>query len=276
MFSNPGEHLPVLDIHARLGTNAGALDALLSTMDHCGIARAAVCAGGVIGLERLAIHIMTGQHTENDADNDAVLASCDRAGGRLLPFFFGNPHRGPQPYQQRADRVRGLEISPAVHGVPLTDERTLALVAVAAQARHPVYVVCLNRPGCGPADLAALAAAFPEVTFLLGHCGFVGIDVHSLTVVAPYPNILAETSGCYTCVARIAVQRLGAERVLLGTEYPLQHPEVELTKLRALDLDVADWHQITWRNACRLLGEPEIIPALIDVAPDHNDLGVRQ
>jgi hypothetical protein len=39
---------------------------------------------------------------------------------------------------------------------------------------------------------------------------------------------------------------------------------VELTKLRALDLDVADWHQITWRNACRLLGEPEIIPAPIE------------
>ncbi|MFN2495439.1 MAG: amidohydrolase family protein [Pseudonocardiaceae bacterium] len=257
------EHAPVFDVHARLGADPGAADALLSMMDRCGIARAAVCAGGVIGLEQLAVQLMTGRYSENDANNDAVLAGCARAGGRLLPFFFGNPHRGPQPYQQQAGRFRGLEISPAVHGVALTDQRTLDLVAVAAQARHPVYVVCLNRPGCGPAELAALAAAFPEVTFLLGHCGFVGIDVHSLTVIAPHRNILAETSGCYTCVARIAVARLGVERVLLGTEYPLQHPEVELAKLRALDLDEAGWQQVTWRNACRLLGESQGAPTSI-------------
>ncbi|HEY2762887.1 MAG TPA: amidohydrolase family protein [Pseudonocardiaceae bacterium] len=255
-----GERPPVFDAHARLGTGPGALDELLSTMARCGIARAVVCAGGVIGLEQLAVQLMTGGYTDDDANNDAVLASCARAGGRLLPFFFGNPHRGPQPYQQRARQFRGLEISPAVHGVPLTDDRTRALVAVAAQARHPVYVVCLNRPGCGPADLAALATAFPEVTFILGHCGFVGIDVHSLAVIAPCRNVLAETSGCYTCVARTAVQRLGADRVLLGTEYPLQHPEVELTKLRTLDLDTATWNKITWRNACRLLGEPQTLP----------------
>ncbi|MGH9208005.1 MAG: amidohydrolase family protein, partial [Acidimicrobiales bacterium] len=144
--------------------------------------------------------------------------------------------------------------------VPLTDARTVTLVAVAAAAGHPVYVVCLGREGCGPHDLAALAGAFPEVSFVLGHCGFIAIDVYSLTVIAPHRNILAETSGCYTGVARVAVQRLGAERVLRGTEYPLQHPNVELTKLRALELDETCWQQITWRNACRLLREPDAIP----------------
>lgn len=248
---------PVFDFHARLAAGQGALDALLSTMDRCGIERAAVCAGGVVGLDRLAAQVMMGGHIESDANNDAVLAGCDASGGRLLPFFFANPHRGAQPYREQAARFRGLEISPAIHGVPLTDERILALVEAAEEAGHPVYVVCLNRPGCGPADLAALAEAYPEVSFVLGHCGVVGIDVYSLTVLAPYRNVLAETSGCYTGVARIAVQRLGAERVLLGTEYPLQHPEVELTKLRILELDDASWRQITWSNACRLLGEPE-------------------
>lgn len=248
--------MPVFDFHARLAPRDGAVNALLSTMDRCGIARAAVCAGGVIDLDRLATQVMTGGHIEDDADNDAVLAGCADSGGRLLPFFFGNPHRGAAPYRAQAARFRGLEISPAVHGVPLTDDRTMALVAVAARAGHPVYVVCLGRPGCGPRELAVLAAEFPEVSFVLGHCGFVGIDVYSLRVVEPYPNILAETSGCYTGVARIAVARLGADRVLLGTEYPLQHPDVELTKLRVLDLDEASWQQIAWRNACRLLGEP--------------------
>jgi uncharacterized protein len=260
---------PVFDFHARLSPGQGAVGALLATMDRCGIERAVVSSGGVIDLQRLATQIMTGGHTERDADNDAVLAGCADSGGRLVPFFFGNPHRGPQPYREQAARFRGLEISPAVHGVPLTDARTVALVAVAAQARHPVYVVCLGRKGCGPHDLAALAGAFPEVSFVLGHCGFIGIDVYSLTVIGPYSNILAETSGCYTGVARIAVQALGAERVLLGTEYPLQHPDVELTKLRVLDLDDTCWQQITWRNACRLLGESQAVPGRITEVTEH-------
>jgi hypothetical protein len=246
---------PIFDFHARVAAGAPAVEALLSTMDGCGIGRAAVCSGGVIDIDRLAAQIMQGGHIETDADNDAVLAACADSGGRLLPFFFGNPHRGPDAYREQAELFRGLEISPAVHGVPLTDQRTLELVEVAEQAGHPVYVVCLGGAGVGPTDLARLAAEFPAVSFVLGHCGFVGIDVYSLTVVAAYSNILAETSGCYTGVARIAVQRLGADRVLLGTEYPLQHPEVELTKLRTLNLDAASWQQITWTNACRLLGE---------------------
>jgi uncharacterized protein len=254
---------PIFDFHARLSPCDGAADALLATMDCCGIERAAVCSGGMIDLDRLASQVMRGGHIENDADNDAVLAGCADSDGRLVPFFFGNPHRGPQPYREQATRFRGLEISPAVHGVPLTDARTVALVAVAAEAGHPVYVVCLGRDGCGPQDLAALASMFPHVYFVLGHCGFIGIDVYSLTVIAPYRNILAETSGCYTGVARVAVQRLGAERVLLGTEYPLQHPEVELTKLRALKLDETSWQHITWRNACCLLGESNTIPDLV-------------
>jgi uncharacterized protein len=253
---------PIFDFHARLSSREGAVGALLATMDRCGIERAAVCSSGTIDLDRLATQVMTGGHTDSDADNDAVLAGCADSGGRLVPFFFGNPHRGPQPYREQANQFRGLEISPAVHGVPLTDARTAALVAVAAEAGHPVYVVCLGRDGCGPHDLAMLARTFPKVSFVLGHCGFIGIDVYSLTIIAPYRNIFAETSGCYTGVARVAVQRLGAERVLLGTEYPLQHPEVELTKLRALELDETCWQQITWRNACRLLGESGAVPSL--------------
>jgi predicted TIM-barrel fold metal-dependent hydrolase len=43
--------------------------------------------------------------------------------------------------------------------------------------------------------------------------------------------------------------------VLFGTEYPLQHPSVELAKLSSLDLDATAVELITRRNACRLLGE---------------------
>ncbi|MEV4511731.1 amidohydrolase family protein [Dactylosporangium sp. NPDC049525] len=246
----------ILDFHARLGPHPQAAARMLATMDNCGITRAVVVAGGMIDLERLSRHVVEGGHIEADADNQAVLDACEGSDGRLVPFWFGNPHRTAGRYRDAAG-FRGLELSPAVHGVPLTDVRNTAFVEVAAEHRHPVYIVCLGRPGAGVADLVTLAGKFPEVTFVLGHCGFVGIDVNAVSRVVDTPNIVAETSGCYTGVAGAAVERLGAGRVLFGTEYPLQHPRVELAKFDALGLGPADWQRIAWDNGHRLLDPSE-------------------
>ncbi|MGV9699517.1 amidohydrolase family protein [Streptomyces sp. NPDC003470] len=246
---------PVLDFHVRLAPVPGAGERLLRAMDDCRLDRAVVCAGGTIDLDRLSRQLVEGGHVETDADNDAVLAACSGSDGRLVPFFFANPHRPPGVYRDRAAEFRGLEISPAVHGVGLADDRTAELVCVAAEFRHPVYVVCLDRPGSGVADLVALARRFRGVDFVLGHSGVGNIDFHALTLIRDEPNISLETSGGYTCVAEAAVDRLGAGRVVFGSEYPLQHPAVELAKFQALRLPPGQWRQVAWDTAHRLLGE---------------------
>ncbi|WP_245730549.1 amidohydrolase family protein [Micromonospora pallida] len=224
-------------------------------MDECGLERAVVCAGGTIDLDRLSRQLVEGGHVETDADNDAVLAACAGTDGRLVPFFFANPYRPPEVYRARAAEFRGLEVSPAVHGVALADPRVADLVAVAAEFDHPVYTVCLERPGAGVADLVTLGRRFPQVNFVLGHSGIGNIDLYALTLIQDEPNILLETSGGYTCVVEAALRRLGAGRVLFGSEYPLQHPTVELAKYQALRIPPEQWRQVAWDNAHRLLGE---------------------
>lgn len=246
---------PVLDFHVRLAPRPGARQRLLSTLDECGLARAVVCAGGTIDLDRLSRQLIDGGHVETDADNDAVRDACEGTDGRLVPFFFANPHRSPRAYRSRAAEFRGLEISPAVHGVGLSDPRVGDLVAVAAEFDHPVYVVCLDRPGSGVADLVDLARRFPTVSLVLGHSGIGNIDFYAVTLIQDEPNILLETSGGYTCVAEAALNRLGAGRVVFGSEYPLQHPTVELTKFQTLRIPPEQWRRIAWDNARRLLRE---------------------
>ncbi|MCX5405571.1 amidohydrolase family protein [Streptomyces sp. NBC_00335] len=252
-----GTERRVLDFHVRLAPVPRAPDRLLATMDECGIGRAVVCAGGTMPLAQLSRFLVEGGHIESDADNDAVLRACEASDGRLIPFFFANPHRDPEHYRKAAPDFRGMEISPAVHGVALTDPRTAGLVEAARDFGHSVYTVCLERDGSRVADLVSLALRYPEVTFVLGHAGIGNIDLYAVELIAPLPNVLLETSGGYTCVARAAVEQLGADRVLFGSEAPLQHPEVELTKLRHLGLGDEDWQKIAWRNACRLLGQEE-------------------
>jgi predicted TIM-barrel fold metal-dependent hydrolase len=245
----------VLDFHVRLAPRPGAAARLLSTMVECGLARAVVCAGGTIDLDRLSRQLVDGGHVETDADNDAVLRACASADGRLLPFFFANPHGPADPYRVAAAEFRGLEISPAVHGVGLADPRIAEFVAVAAEFGHPVYTVCLERPGARVADLVELARRFPNVDFVLGHAGVGNIDFHAVNLIRGEPNIALETSGGYTCVTEAACDRLGAGRVVFGTEYPLQHPAVELAKFRALRTPPERWRRIAWENAHRLLKE---------------------
>jgi predicted TIM-barrel fold metal-dependent hydrolase len=245
----------IFDFHARLAPRPGAAGALLAAMDGAGIARAAVSAGGMIDLDRLSEQIVDGGRSEAAADNEWVRQSCAGSHGRLLPFFFADPYRDVAAYRAAAPGYRGLEISPAVHGFRLDDPAVTALVEIAAGARHPVYVVCVGRPGARTEDLVKLAGAHPGAEFVFGHCGHIGLDAAGITRIAAVPNIAAETSGCFTVIAELALRRLGPDRVLFGTEYPLQHPDVELAKLAALRLGPVDLHKVAAGNACRLLGE---------------------
>ena len=246
---------PVMDFHVRLVPRPGARDRLLAVMDECGVERAVVCAGGTIDLDLLSRQLILGGHVETDADNDAVRIACEGTDGRLVPFFFANPYREPDWYKERAAEFRGLEISPAVHGIGLDDPRMEALAGIAAAAGHPVYTVCLDRPRAGVADLVNLARRIPEGSFVLGHSGIGNIDFYALALIEDEPNISLETSGGYSSVAEAALRRLGADRVVFGSEYPLQHPSVELAKLRALKLEPETWQRVAWDNAHRLLGE---------------------
>jgi uncharacterized protein len=247
--------MTVFDFHARLAPEDREPGALLTAMDDAGIGRAAVSAGGLLGLQRLSAQINDGGRADVAAGNDRVHRQCSRSDGRLLPFFFADPVRDVESYRAAAGQFRGLEVSPAVHGFRLDDPAVAELVTIAAAAGHPVYLVCLGRAGARTADLVVLARRFPGVTFVWGHCGHTGLDVAGLAEIAAVPNVLAETSGCLTVTARLAVRRLGAARVLFGTEYPLQHPRVETAKAAALGLDPPDLHAVMWANACRILGE---------------------
>jgi uncharacterized protein len=251
------ERQRVFDAHAHLAPGAEATDRLLAVMDSCGIDRAVVVAGGAISPDTLSRQIIEGGHVETDANNVAVLASCERSAGRLVPFFFANPHRNAEDYRIHGQRFRGLKLAPSVHGVSLLDERTVALVDEADRLGHGVYLHCIHRPGFGIAELVGLARRFPTVVFVLGHAGVGDLDLYGIDLIKPWDNIVFETSGGYTGVVRAAFSRLGPDRVLFGTEYPLQHPSVELAKYRVLELSEDHWKRMAWQNTCRLIGETD-------------------
>lgn len=241
-----------IDAHAHLSDSPGSVDRLVSSMDSLGIERTVVVAGGLMSPERLSEQIALGGGSDVNAANGFVLEASQHSRGRLLPFYFANPHVDSQHYRSVGREFVGMKLGPAVHGVPLCDIRNRRLVAIASELGHPVYLHCLARPGFGVSDLVSLACFFPQTTFILGHAGIGNCDLYAVSQVRSHENILFETSGGFSAVIAHAIAELGPDRVMFGSEYPLQSVSAELEKLRALDLPAWTMELVTRLNVLQL------------------------
>jgi uncharacterized protein len=243
------------DAHAHLNCRPGSTENLLAAMDANEIEKAVVVAGGTISPELLSLHFSEGGSADVAVDNETLRSICQGTAGRLIPFFFANPlhDAGVLEYQSVGKNYAGLKLAPIVHGIPHNNERVHKLVEIAEKFSHPLYTHCLPQKGFRVGDLAQLAAQHPGAKIILGHGGVGHGDFQGISEIKPYPNVFFEISGTFTHAARIAIQVLGASRVLFGTEYPLQDPRVEIVKLDCLKLSSSDRERVARENILQLL-----------------------
>lgn len=109
-------------------------------------------------------------------------------------------------------------------------------------------------PGAStPAELAELAAKFPEQKFLCAHAG--GEWQRGIRAVRDSSNILIETSGFDASAGFIemAVRELGAERVVFGSHLPSRSLGTELGKIIGANISEKDKRLILGENFRKLL-----------------------
>jgi uncharacterized protein len=104
-----------------------------------------------------------------------------------------------------------------------------------------------------PVELAQLAARHPQQQFVCAHAG--GEWERGLRAVADSSNILVETSGFDATAGFIemAVQELGAERIVFGSHLPSRSLGTELSKVTTAAITDADRRHILGGNFRRLL-----------------------
>ncbi|MGI6609202.1 MAG: amidohydrolase family protein [Limnochordia bacterium] len=108
-----------------------------------------------------------------------------------------------------------------------------------------------------PAEIAQLARRWPHVTVVMAH--LCGGSVRGVLDVADLPNVLIDTSGSQpeAGLVEYAVRRLGANRVVYGSDWPLRDFGTQIGRVLGADLDPADEHRILYANASRVLGLEE-------------------
>jgi len=104
-----------------------------------------------------------------------------------------------------------------------------------------------------PADVADLARRHPRARIIMAHLN--GVNPRGIEDVADCPNVAIDTSGGdpESGMVELAVSRLGKDRVLYGSDAPIRHFAVMMSKVLGGDLDEETQKDILWNNAARRL-----------------------
>jgi predicted TIM-barrel fold metal-dependent hydrolase len=104
-----------------------------------------------------------------------------------------------------------------------------------------------------PADLLDLAKRFPKVTIIMAHLG--GIRQRGVLDMLQAPNLYVDTSGAQPedGLIEYAVNRIGAERIFFGSDWPIRDFGVQIGRIDGSDISDDEKNLILFENASRML-----------------------
>lgn len=149
----------------------------------------------------------------------------------------------------------GIKLNPLFNNYVPDNPIVHPVMEVAKRYGVPVLIHSGHPPWSLPWSFERLAASFPEVTIVMAHMGH-GHIIYingALDVAEDYKNIYVDTAGM-TMHSKIkeAVERLGENRVMYGSDLPLGHPAWEIPKVQVSGLEENLLHRVLYENAERV------------------------
>jgi len=194
---------------------------------------------------------------------ELVAEACAAYPGRLWAFARIHPWYGDRAVDalERAltgygGCYRGLKLHPVTTLDHPAGKDTLRLIRKAAEHGAPTLFHCGDEPLTTPLAIAKAAEACPEATIILGHMGGYFHADEAIETAERFPNLVLETSAMpYPDRIRKAVERLGPERVIYGSDGPVCSPRIEVEKVRLAGLPEEAERLVLGENARRLIDQ---------------------
>jgi len=176
---------------------------------------------------------------EHFRPSEHVIRAAEANPDRLLPVASYCPGRGARRlldlYQRYGDRIFGVKIYPTLHQVKPSDRRLDKVYREVARHRGVVIVHTGCDPGvwelpglCGlarPRLVAEAAKRHPDTVFIVAHMGAYsalqpGIYFREALEAASLENVYLDTSAVDTFFVERAVDEIGHDKLLFGSDYP--------------------------------------------------------
>ncbi len=205
--------------------------------------------------------------------NEYILRAASSSDGRLVPFCSVSPNWGQEALDEIERCVergaRGIgELHPDTQGFDITDASLMAPIMDAARGMGLIVLVHSSEPighcyaGKGkttPDKLWAFIQNFPDNRIVCAHWGG-GLPFYALMpeVREGLKNVYFDTAASpflYTADVFETVARIiGAERILLGTDYPLLTQTRLLKQVNGSPLSDEEKRLILVENGQKFLG----------------------
>ena len=248
------------EIFASPKAKMATAEELVQAMDEDGIDRAVIMGIG-----------WTDQALTREA-NDYIIESVGRHPDRLVGFAGVNPAwaGAAAAEAERCARagLRGIgELHPDTQGFDLGDRETMAPLMevvrthgliVTTHSSEPVGHAYQGKGRTRPEVLWRFVQNFPDATVVCAHWGG-GLPFYALMpeVREGFANVYFDTAASpFLYDARVfdvAAPLVGAERILLGSDYPLLRGSRLLSQVRESSLSDEDQAAIAGGNSARLL-----------------------
>ena len=240
-FAGPGKGFP-----------PNTVEDLLSIMDGNGIDSMVTCAPySSIGSDR----------TYDDV-NRFLVESMSRAPGRIIGFLRVNPHLQDHALKSIEEGVnkqgfRGIKFHPRNEAFAINSEELAFPIAEQATKLKVPILIHTGEPDtygyAQPTLVGDLADSFPDLTLIIGHMGK-RLCEDAICVARWFENIILETSFRSPRDIARAVKRVGADRVVYGSDMPFGVPEIEMMKVRLCEIASEEKEMVLGESMARILG----------------------
>jgi len=191
--------------------------------------------------------------------NSLARKAVEKYPDRITSLVRVNPHEaGAVDTAERAIRewgMKGIKLNPLFNNFLPDSDVVNPVMDVAAKYGVPVLIHSGHPPWSLPWSFERLADRYPDVTIVMAHMGhghIIYINA-ALDVAEEHANIVVDTAGMtmHTKI-REAVNRLGVDRVMYGSDTPLGHPGWEIPKVQVAGLSEEQLQHVLHDNALRI------------------------
>jgi uncharacterized protein len=213
------------------------------------------------GIDQCWLFTLSGLYGFNNcrAANDQVIEAARLHPDRLIPFCTAFPNQDPQ---SAADEIRrcldlgckGVKFHPWLQSFPANSAYLYPVLELCSDRAAPVLFHTGTPPYSQPFQVMEQARRFPRVPFVVGHFGKI-LSLDAIRSAELCPNIYLETSGAQVADLQFALQRIGADRILFGTDLPIggaASAKWNMVKIASAVTDAAARAAIFGGNAKRL------------------------
>lgn len=195
------------------------------------------------------------------------LLSLAKTGSGLIPFASVDP-RDPKRVEKLKSYVqsgcRGLKLHPIIQDFHPESRECLEIVEEFSQYHLPILFhsgrTAYYVPESESESFAHLEnytkvlASFPKTKFILGHMGMFEAQ-KAIEMAQVLENVYLETSLQPIRMVRRAVEKVGADRILFGSDWPFGGQKYSLAVvMRLTSGDDPLRERLLWQNALELIG----------------------